>query len=126
MNRPRVLSRDETRTYLVSHLGLARPRRERGARGVRAMLDALGCVQMDPLDPMGTNADLVAFARVDRIARGDVLRHTLPGHGFEHWAKERCLLPARAFAHYRTHATVVGPRLHRSATSSAAASHEPA
>jgi uncharacterized protein YcaQ len=101
MNRPRVLSRGEARAYLVGQLGLARPRRERGAAGVRAMLDALGCVQMDPLDPMGTNADLVALARVDGIGRGDVFRHTLPGYAFEHWAKERCLLPARAFAYYR-------------------------
>ena len=101
MNRPRVLSRSEARAYLVGQLGLARPRRERGAAGVCAMLDALGCVQIDPLDPMGTNADLVALARVDGIARGDVFRHTLPGHAFEHWAKERCLLPARAFAYYR-------------------------
>jgi uncharacterized protein YcaQ len=105
VSRVRVLSRDELRAYLVSHLGLARPRRERGAHGVRAMLDALGCVQIDPLDPMGTNADLVALARVDGIARGDVFAHTLPGHAFEHWAKERCLLPARAFAHYRARAT---------------------
>jgi uncharacterized protein YcaQ len=96
------LSREEARAYLVAHLGLARPRRERGARGVRAMLDDLACVQIDPLDPMGTNADLVALARVDGIARGDVFDHTLPGYAFEHWAKERCLLPAPAFAHYRT------------------------
>lgn len=100
----RTISRDEARAYLVGHLGLARPRRERGANGVRAMLDALRCVQLDPLDPMGTNADLVALARVDGIAKDDVFRHTLPGHAFEHFAKERCLLPARAFPFYRDQA----------------------
>ena len=97
----RTISRDDARAFLVAHHGLARPRRERGARGVRAMLDALGCVQLDPLDPMGTNADLVALARVDGIAKGDVFAHAYPGHAFEHFAKERCLLPARAFPHYR-------------------------
>lgn len=75
----RTISRDDARTFLVSHHGLARPRKERGARGVRAMLDALGCVQLDPLDPMGTNADLVALARVDGIAKGDVFAHAYPG-----------------------------------------------
>lgn len=97
----RTISRDQARRFLVSHLGLARPRKEGGARGVRAMLDALGCVQLDPLEPLGANADLVALARLDGIARGDLFRHTLPGHAFEHFAKERCLLPARAFPHYR-------------------------
>jgi uncharacterized protein len=38
---------------------------------------------------------------VDGIAKGDVYRHLLPGHAFEHFAKERCLLPASAFPWYR-------------------------
>src|SRR5262245_55688988 len=97
----RTISREEARAYLVGRLGLAAPRAERGAAAVRAMLGDLRHVQVDPLDPMGTNADLVALARVDGIAKDDVYRHTLPGHAFEHWAKERCLLPARAFAYYR-------------------------
>ena len=46
------------------------------------------CIQLDPLDPMGTNADLVALARVDEIERGDVYRASLEGHGFEHFAPE--------------------------------------
>lgn len=89
---------------MVSQLGLARPQKERGERAVRAMLDALRCVQLDPLDPMGTNADLVMFARVDGVNRGDLWRHTLPGAAFEHFAKERCLLPASAFPYYRNQA----------------------
>ncbi|MDQ3032959.1 MAG: winged helix DNA-binding domain-containing protein [Myxococcota bacterium] len=97
----RTISREDARAFLVSHLGLARFRRERGAKGVRAMLDALRCVQLDPLDPMGTNGDLVALARVDGLAKGELYEHTLPGHAFEHFAKERCLLPARAFPYYR-------------------------
>ncbi len=57
-------------------------------------------IQLDPLDRIGTNADLVALARLDGVCRGDVYRHLLPGHGFEHFAKERCLLPPSAFAYY--------------------------
>src|SRR5688572_22897487 len=96
----RTLKRDEARDFLLSHLGLRRAV-GRGARGVRSMLELLGCVQLDPLDPMGTNADLVALARVDGIKVGDVYRHLLPGHAFEHYAKERCILPASAFPYYR-------------------------
>lgn len=95
---------DEARRYLVGQLGLARNVLPPGAKGVRALLKSLRCIQLDPLDVIGTNADLVALARVDGIARGDVYRHLLPGHAFEHFAKERCLLPASAFPYYRERA----------------------
>lgn len=71
-----------------------------GAAGTRALLDRLGIIQIDPIDRIGANADLVAFSRVDGLVRGDVHRHT-HGISFEHFAKERCLLHARHFAHYR-------------------------
>lgn len=88
------------RAFLLSHLRLTRPA-GRGFGAVRRLLDHLGMIQLDPLDVIGTNADLVALARVDGIARGDVYRAVYPGHAFEHFAKERCLLPARAFPWYR-------------------------
>lgn len=97
---PTVLTPTEAATYLVGHQGLRRVQ-HRGAAGVRAVLGRLRCIQLDPLDPMGTNADLVTLARVDGVSRGDVHRHLGDGHAFEHFAKERCLLPARAFPYYR-------------------------
>jgi hypothetical protein len=101
-----VLSPAEARRWLVGHHALAAPAFPPGAEGVRAMLRRLRCVQLDPLDPLGTNADLVALARVDGIAKGDVYRHLLPGHAFEHFAKERCLLPPSAFPWYRAELAV--------------------
>jgi hypothetical protein len=98
---PTLLPADEARQYLVSHLGLASASWPAGAEGVRALLHRLRSIQLDPLDVIGTNADLVALARVDGISKGDVYRHLFPGHAFEHWAKERCILPASAFPHYR-------------------------
>jgi len=82
------------------------------------MLRDLRCIQLDPLDAIGTNADLVALARVDGISKGDVYRHTMPGHAFEHFAKERCILPASAYPHYRDQAVQtpwwrLGTRLER-------------
>ena len=95
-----TLSRAEARRRLVAHLGLARSL-GRGARGVRAVLERLRCIQLDPLDVIGTNADLVVMARVEDVVRGDVWRHLFPRHAFEHFAKERCILPAEAFPYYR-------------------------
>ncbi|MBS2022252.1 MAG: YcaQ family DNA glycosylase [Deltaproteobacteria bacterium] len=96
-----VLSAKEARTFLVGHHGLRAIEHPRGAAGVRAVLQKLRCIQLDPLEPLGQNADLVALARVDGIRIGDVYAHSYPGHAFEHWAKERCLLPASAFPWYR-------------------------
>ncbi|WP_224362818.1 winged helix-turn-helix domain-containing protein [Hyalangium versicolor] len=98
-----TLDPDVAREWLVSHLGLASNRLPPGAKGTRQLLKELRCIQLDPLDVIGTNADLVALARVDGLARGDVYRHLMPGHAFEHWAKERCILPAYAFPYYREH-----------------------
>ena len=95
-----TLSRAEVRRLLVQHLGLGR-RVGTGARGVRSVLERLRCIQLDPLDVIGTNADLVVMARVDGVSRGDVWNHLFPRHAFEHFAKERCILPADAFPRYR-------------------------
>ena len=99
---PAKISSKEARAYLVGHLSLRNPFPLSGADGIRALLRQLRCIQLDPLDPLGTNADLVALARVDGIQRGDIYRFLLPGHAFEHFAKERCLLPASAFPWYAT------------------------
>ncbi len=104
MTATRRLTPDQARAWLVGHLGLAAPVLPAGVEGVRAALAALRCIQLDPLDRLGTNADLVVMARVDGLRRGDVFRHTYPGHAFEHFAKERCLLPAEAFPAYRDQA----------------------
>ena len=95
-----TISREEARRRLVAHHGLARPL-GRGPSGIRKVLDRLRCIQLDPLDAIGSNADLVVMARVDGVGRGDVWRHLFPKHAFEHFAKERCILPARAFPYYR-------------------------
>jgi uncharacterized protein YcaQ len=97
-----VLAAGDARRLMIAHLGLARPL-GRGAKGTRAVLERLRCIQLDPLDVVGTNADLVVMARVDGVARGDVWRHLFPQHAFEHFAKERCILPREAFGYYRRH-----------------------
>jgi uncharacterized protein YcaQ len=96
----RTLTKVEARALLVRHLALDRIV-GRGASGTRRLLARLRCIQLDPLDVIGTNADLVVMARVDGVSRGDVWRHLFPRHAFEHFAKERCLLPADAFPQYR-------------------------
>lgn len=96
-----VISPEQARRYLVAQAGLCVPVADQGHAGAQGLLARLRCIQLDPLDRIGTNADLVALARVDGLAKGDIYDAVLPGHGFEHFAKERCLLPASAFPYYR-------------------------
>lgn len=97
-----ALDPERARAWLVSHHGLAVDRHPPGAAGVRALLAARRCIQLDPIDRIGTNADLVALARLDGVGRGGVHDH-LEGHAFEHFAKQRCLLPADRFPLWRDH-----------------------
>lgn len=101
MSPPIELSRAEARAYLLTQLALDRRAVGSGA-SVRGLLARLRCIQLDPLDPMGTNADLVAMARLSGLRRGEVYAHVYrDGGAFEHFAKERCLLPGAAFPWYR-------------------------
>jgi uncharacterized protein YcaQ len=97
---PVTITREEGRGLLVRHLGLAKTLGN-GTRGVRAVLEKLRVIQLDPLDLIGANADLVVLARVDGAVRGDVWRDLFPRRAFEHFAKERCILPADTFPWYR-------------------------
>ncbi|MEZ4268090.1 MAG: crosslink repair DNA glycosylase YcaQ family protein [Myxococcota bacterium] len=101
VSAPRRVTPDEARDRLVGQLGLRAMRASAGAEGAREVLAALRLIQLDPLDRVGTNADLVAMARVDGLKRGGIYDALMPGHAFEHFAKERCLVPAEGFPYYR-------------------------
>lgn len=97
----------EARSFLLGQLGLSGRRRRGGPRAVAALLAERRAIQLDPLDPgAGKNPELVAMARL-RVGRDDLFRHAYAGHpklAFEHFAKERCLLPRSAFPAYRAQA----------------------
>ena len=101
------LSAADARRWLVHVHGLARPF-GRGRAAVPRLLHDRRCIQLDPLDQIGTSADLVALARIDQLRKGQVYEALLPGHAFEHFAKERCLLPAHAFPGFRDHVRETG------------------
>ncbi len=97
-----ILPPDHARAILLHAAGLDRDF-PAGEAGTRAVLDHLQWIQLDPIDRVGQNADLVVGARVAEVRRGDVHAH-LRGRSFEHFAKERCIVHARHFAHYRDQA----------------------
>lgn len=99
----RHITPTQAREFLLGQTGL-RAVTHHGPEGVRAQLRERRCIQLDPLDAIGENAELVVLARVDGVRRGEIYDALYPGHAFEHFAKERCLLPASAFPAYRDQA----------------------
>lgn len=101
-----TLEPEDAARFLVGHTGLAAVTHPAGAEGARALLAARRFIQLDPIDRIGTNADLVAWARVDGLGRGDVHHHN-EGRAFEHFARVRCVLPSTAFPAYRARAAAL-------------------
>ena len=66
-----TLSADDARRRMLAHHRLDR----RLDTSVAELLDVLGCIQLDPLDPLGTNADLVVMARMFILKQYQILEH---------------------------------------------------
>jgi uncharacterized protein YcaQ len=96
-------SRAEAAYHLIGNAGLYQ-RRAATPGATQQLLAERRCIQLDPLDRIGTNADLVAMARLEGMRRGQIFDHLYPAQTFEHFAKERCFLPASAFPAYRDQA----------------------
>jgi len=96
----RILSKTEAREFMVNHHGL-RQKYLKSENIEEELLKKLRMIQLDPLDQVGSNADLVAHARISGLTRGEIYSNLLPGKAFEHFGKERCLLPVTAFPYYK-------------------------
>ncbi len=95
-----VIQVAQARSFLIRHLLLDRFQRKTGIAAASDVLNKLRCIQIDPLDPMGSNPDLVLSARVNRLTRSE-WTNLCGEHAFEHYSKERCLIPASTFPQYR-------------------------
>ncbi|MDJ0835044.1 MAG: crosslink repair DNA glycosylase YcaQ family protein [Acidobacteriota bacterium] len=101
------IDRETAARFLTAHHNLNQFCFEPTREGVHGLLRRLRCLQLDPLSPMGTSPDMVGMARIRGFKAGDWHRFLVPGLAFEHWAKERCLLPDHAFPYYRDFAPSV-------------------
>lgn len=95
---------EQARCFMVGHHRLTGFHYAADTAGLSALLRDLRCIQLDPLQPLGTSPDLVAQARCHDYRMGDLFRLLMPGAAFEHYAKERCLLPRTAYPYYRSYA----------------------
>ena len=59
-----TLTKDQARNFLVWHHYLSDCRPLSGKEGILEYINQVGCIQYDPLNPIGRNADLVLQARI--------------------------------------------------------------
>lgn len=71
-----TISKSDARNFLVNYQGLNDNERCKGAAGVLDYFNKVRCVQFDPLDVVGRNADLVLQSRVTNY-RSEVLQDLL-------------------------------------------------
>ncbi len=93
------LSKAEARKLLLGCTGLEQYREWKSGSAAN-LLRHQRTIQLDPLDPMGTNVDLVGLARLNGLKRGELLPSLYDAGGFEHYAKERCIIAGELFSTY--------------------------
>lgn len=60
-----TMSKGELRKFLVMYQGLSSPKSFDGEEGIKSFINRVGCIQYDPLNMVGRNADLVLQSRVE-------------------------------------------------------------
>eukprot|EP01122_Echinamoeba_exundans_P004997 TRINITY_DN15183_c0_g1_i1.p1 TRINITY_DN15183_c0_g1~~TRINITY_DN15183_c0_g1_i1.p1 ORF type:complete len:458 (+),score=64.29 TRINITY_DN15183_c0_g1_i1:208-1581(+) len=95
----KTIPKDAARKFLIHHLRLNKDHYTPDAAGARALLEHLRCIQLDSITSSGsTNHEMTIQARME-LGRGEMW-DAFRGNTFEHWAKQRCILPESAFANY--------------------------
>ncbi len=65
MTQPIQLSKTQLKKFLIYYQGLSSDFRYKGKEGIKAYIERVGCVQYDPLNVVGRNADLTLQSRID-------------------------------------------------------------
>ena len=90
------LSNQDVRRFLLAKHGLWPPRALSGQEGVMAVFERLACVQFDPLNIVGRNADLVLQSRVHDYAPAMLYELTYSQRRFyDYWDKMMSIVPMR-------------------------------
>ena len=70
------ISKEDARNFLINYQGLNGTEKRKGPEGVLDYFNKVRCVQFDPLDVVGRNADLVLQSRITNY-RSEVLKDLL-------------------------------------------------
>jgi uncharacterized protein len=100
--RPRTLSPELARRFLLAHQGLWPPRSLSGEAGVLRFLRRVRSIQYDPLDIVGHNPELVLQSRVEGF-RPETLETLLYGKRLlvDYWDKQMGIWPVEDWPLFR-------------------------
>jgi hypothetical protein len=96
-----TLSQDEARVITLRAQGFIGADARKG--GVAAMLGRLGAVQLDTISVLARSHELVAYARLGPISRGQIEQaywHPRQPAAFEYWSHAACVLPLEEWPFY--------------------------
>jgi hypothetical protein len=105
------LTVDEARLITLRAQGLAGAEARRG--GVPAMLRRVGAVQLDTISVLARSHELVAYARLGPVPRGQIeLAYWNPRRpaAFEYWSHAACVLPVEEWPYYEFRRRAIAAR----------------
>lgn len=70
------ISKSDLRNFLIEYQGIGNENRFEGKAGIKSYFEKVGCVQFDPLNVVGRNADLTLQSRIDGY-RAEMLQDLL-------------------------------------------------
>lgn len=89
------ISKEAARRYLIEYQELAAPRRLAGEEDIERFLGKVGCIQFDPLNKAGRNADLVLQSRVAGYTENTLYRMLYERRSLlDAWDKNMAIIPA--------------------------------
>ena len=111
MSQPHLLTNEQARRFLLHKQGLLGARRFIGTQGVLDYMRDVGCIQFDPVDVCGRNAELVLQSRVTGFTRSMLSDLLYRERALvDYFDKNLCIMPiedwpnfARTRARYRSH-----------------------
>ena len=110
----RTLTREEARRFLLFHSGLLGERRFTGDAGALEFVRQCGCIQFDPVDVCGRNAELTLASRVGGFTRDTLSRLLYSDRSLiDYPDKNLAIIPAEDwpyFERYRASARASGAR----------------
>lgn len=66
------ISKDQARRFMLEKHGLSGPYKFAGRQGILDFMDQAGCIQFDPIDVCGKNAELVLQSRVENFRKAQL------------------------------------------------------
>lgn len=96
-----TLTNKQARQFILLHQGLLGSRRFAGKAGVYEYICQNGCVQFDPVDVCGRNADIVLHARVKGYRKQMLQDLLYKGRRLvDHWDKNMSIYPTKDWPYF--------------------------